>query len=269
MGFLQEAFRRADPVTGDPIQEPRSAEHVTGNSRLKPAEQVDIYRRQYWLRHVDSLLEDYPGVKHILGEDAFEAFCRAYLVAHPPHLPSLRDLGVDIVAFAERYPDFPEGKRAAALEMIRYEFAFVDLFDGADVPPLDPQKLQRLPADAWDRARIVLHPLLVRFRLEYPVHRLRLAAKADEAPPSTLPAPASIHLVLFRRGEVISFEELEPVAFELLSALASGEPLVGACDRIAEALEPAEAEAMGAQVGPWFQRWTTLSWIVDVELPAG
>jgi hypothetical protein len=264
MAFLGEAFRRPEPLLGDAALEPRCAEHVTGNSRLSPAEQVDIYRRQFWLRHVESLTEDYAGVKYLIGEDAFETFLHAYLIAHPPRHPSLRDLGSDIVPFAERYPDFPEAMRTVTLEMIRYENALIDVFDGPDVPPLDPQKLTSLAEDAWERARIVLHPLLRRFRVEYPVHRLRLTSKETdaqiEAPPSSAPA----HIVLFRRDNVIRFEELTPLAFDLLDALARGEPLVGACDRLAAPLAPAEAEGLSAQVGPWFQQWTTLSWIVDV-----
>src|SRR4051794_23791320 len=103
MGFLSETFRRDDPVAGDPAIAERSRVHVAGNDRVTPAEQVDIYRHQFWLRHRDSLLEDYPGLAYVLGEEGFEAFCRAYLRAHPPRTPSLRDLGADIVTFAERW----------------------------------------------------------------------------------------------------------------------------------------------------------------------
>jgi hypothetical protein len=265
MAFLGETFRRPDPVSGCSALEQRCAERVTGNSRLTPAEQVDIYRRQFWLRHLDALAEDYPGTKYLLGEDAFEAFCRAYLASHPPNSPSLRDLGNCVIGFAERYPHFPEATRAAAVEMIRYENAFVDLFDGADVLPLDPQKLATLPPDAWEHARIVLHPLLVRLRVTYPVHRIRLEARGAGQPIPAPLAPAPENLVLYRRDDIIHFEELDPTAFDLLDALARGEPLVSACDRIAKALDPAAAEALGAQVGPWFQQWTALRWIVDID----
>lgn len=277
MAFLGEAFRLPAQLTGDAPAEQRCAEHVSGNSRLSPAEQVDIYRRQFWMRHIDSLTDDYPGMRLLLGEERFEAFCQAYLLAHPPRHPSLRDLGADIVPFAVAFPDFPEAVKAALLEMVRYENALVDVFDGPDVPPLDPQKLAALPEDAWERARIVLHPLVHLFRVEYPVHRLRLLARRADAASTaegatsavTLAAPpekAPTSLVLFRQGTMIRFEEIEPLAFDLLAALGQGEPLVGACERISAALAPAEAEALSAQVGSWFQQWTKLSWIVDVEI---
>jgi hypothetical protein len=266
MSFLAGALRREAPIAGDASIEPACAARVAGNDRLSPAEQADLYRRQFWLRHIDSLREDYPGVLSIVGEGAFEAFCRAYLTAHPPRSPSLRDLGADIAAFAEGYQAFPEDRRAAALEMIRYENSFVDLFDGAEPPPLEARVLQELPPEAWETARIKLHPLLVRHRVVYPVHRMRLAAKAGHEV-AVEPASSPIHLVLYRGRDLrVMFEELEPLAFELLGALADGEALVPACGRLAE--KAGEAEELQAKVGTWFQRWAAAGWIVGVETGA-
>jgi hypothetical protein len=264
--FLEQVFRLPEPIRedADTALAARCAEHVTGNSRLTPAAQVEIYRRGYWSRHLDSLTEDYPGAKHLLGEEAFEAFCRAYLEHHPPSAPSLRDLGADIVTFATGYQGFPEGYAASAREMFRYENAFIDVFDGAEPPPLDPQKLASLPPEAWGMARIGLHPLLVPLRLEYPVHWIRARARASEPRADAPPAPAPASVMIYRRDKMIHFEVLEPLALALLEALWRGEPLGRACEQIARDLDTAAAEALGGQVGPWFQRWTELGFIVDI-----
>jgi hypothetical protein len=271
-GFLSGALRRTEPIAGDPAAVAGARVHVAGNERLRPEEQADIYRRQFWLRHFEALREDYPGLSVLLGDGAFDDFVTAYLVACPPRSYTLRDLGDEIVAFADGYERFGADTRAAALEMVRYEHALVDLFDGPEPPPLDPQKLASLPAGAWETARIVLHPLLVRMRLSYPLHTFRPAAdaavKADADPPP-FPAARPVSVVLFRRDGAIHCDELEPEAYALLAALAEGEPLVPACDRIAAGLEresPMAAEALGEKVGSWFKRWTEQRWIVDVEL---
>ena len=266
MAFLGPAFRRVDPLAGEAASASACAVYVTGNSRLTPAEQVDIYRRQYWLRHLDALGEDYPGVSYLLGEEAVDALLRAYLLAHPPRHPSLRDLGSDIVAFGAGYA-FPEGLGAVAQEMLAYEHAFIDLFDGAEPPPLDPQKLTAIPEGAWERARLVLHPLLVRRRVRFPVHRLRLVAKAeDHAKLTEPPSEAPANLVLYRDDHLIRFEELDETAFALLAALAQGEALGPACEQVAAGLTPEAGEQLGAQVGAWFQEWTARRWIVDVVI---
>src|SRR5262245_22989540 len=88
MAELRDACRSPPPIADDPAASSIARTHVMGNERLTPEAQADIYRRQFWLRHVDSMLEDYPALAHLLGEDAFDAFARAYLVAHPPDRPS-------------------------------------------------------------------------------------------------------------------------------------------------------------------------------------
>jgi hypothetical protein len=267
-GFLAAALRREEPIADDPALATATRVHVAGNDRVSPVEQADIYRGQFWLRHQECLDEDYPGVRALVGQPVFEALVHAYLGAHPPRTPSLRDLGADLLPFAERWGGFPPSLRSAALEMLRYEQRFIDLFDGADPPPLDPAKIQAIPGDAWDRVRVSLHPLLARLHLEYPTHHFRLAAVAAEAGGEPPPPPERepVSLVLYRKGLVIQYDEVEPEALALLDALADGEPLGAACERAAAPLDPAAAEAFAAQVGGWFQDWTAKRWIVDVSL---
>ncbi len=265
--FLVGALQQAASIPDDPALAGAAAAFVTGNDRLSPAEQVDIYRRQFWLRHRGVMEEDFPGLAHLLGEEGFDAFCRGYLAAHPPASQSFRDMVRDVVGFAERWEGFPSPEaRAVALDMARYELALLDVFVGPDAPPLDPAKLEGLPEDAWERARIVLHPLLARLALSYPVHRLRKAWKGGEEAP--VPASASpVHLVLYRAKDLVThFEELSPEAFALLEALSAGEPLVPACERVAEGLSPEAQEALGESVGAWFQQWAALGFVIDVVL---
>lgn len=263
LGFLAASFRSGAPVADDPALAARCAEHVTGNARLTPAQQVDIYRRQYWSRHLGALRDDLPGLRAALGDAAFEALCRAYLEAHPPAAVLMRDLGERLPAFAERYPGFPAGREALARDLIRFELAFVDIFDGLDHPPLDPSKVQDLPEDAWSTARIVLHPLLRRMRLAYPAHEIRAAARAGQPLPPLDPRP--VHLILFRKGVTIHVQELDPLAFALLEALAAGQALVPACEELASGLDEAAVAALGERVQAWFAQWTGWGIIVDVE----
>jgi hypothetical protein len=262
MTFLAGAFLRTRPIPVDGALTVACAARVTGNARLTPAEQTDIYRQQFWLRHIEALREDYPGLVYILGEDGFESYCEAYLAAFPPSAPSLRDLGHAMATFAPSYTGFPPEKQLLAVNMVRYEHAMIDVFDGADPPPLDPETLRTLPDSAWETARILLHPLLVRMQLDYPVHLLRSALRKGDTP--GLPDPATSRIVLFRKHLAVCFEPLEPDAFALLEALGEGEPLVPACNRIAANLSGEAASRLATQVGGWFQQWAAWGWIAGV-----
>jgi hypothetical protein len=261
--FLVSVTRRDTPTTKDPALVEASAQFVTGNDRLSPAEQVEIYRQQFFIRHEEALRDDYPGLQRILGEDATSAFFHRYLEAHPPKTPYIRDLGADLPAFAAKYDGFPAERRDLAVEMARYELELVEVFDGPDVPPLDTAKLSGMSEDDWQTARIVLHPLVVRLSFSYPVHRLRVAIKNGEE--VTLPdAPSPVHLLVFRQDLIPRFEELSPEAYALIGALGEGVPLVPALERVAGALPPERQEYVMSNIGAWFRLWTAWGVVVDI-----
>lgn len=258
-------FRRDAPIDGDPAVEPLARAIAAGNDRVRPEEQLDIYRRQVWMRHRDSLAEDLPGLAHVLGDDAFEELLRAYLLAVPPHDPSLRELPFDLPAFAATYAAFPSGRAALARAMIDYELALIDVFDGPDPAPLRAERVAAVPPAAWETARIVLSPVVRRLALDFPVHTLRRAVRAGDAP--ALPTEATpVHVLVFRKDGVVCFEEIEADASTLLDLLARGVALVPACARLVEGRAEDEVARVSAAVGGWFRRFAELGMFADVEL---
>lgn len=270
--FFTHAFRRATPVVADEAASRTSARFVAGNDRLTPAEQVDIYRRQFWLRHEEALREDFPTLVHVLG-DTWDAFVADYLEAYPPATPNLRDLGASALAFVKQWPKVPPALRPLAEAAARYELAFIDVFDGADPPALDPGRLAALTHEQWERATLVLSPLVVRMHLELPVHELRRRVKelhaSDDDADFDLEAwrrdnARPVHLALFRHELVVHFEELPPDAYALLEALGSGATLLEACASIAEGKDEAAAQDLSRDVGGWFSRWASWGFITDI-----
>jgi hypothetical protein len=263
--YLSDVFQRFVPALGDAAVEARCQEIVSGNARMSPAEQVDVYREQFWLRHRDSLTEDYPALKHVLGEEPFEDFLRAFLKAHPPRTPSLRDIGADILAFAESY-DFAGELRELALDCLRYELAFIEAFDGPDPDPLDAAVIAAVPAEAWNHAVIVMNPCVGRLRLRHAVHHLRFALKAEETPPATPRIEGGVRVALFRQANVVRFEELPSDAFDLLESLASGLPLVPACARLTESRSDEDVARIQGSIGGWFAGWARAGFFARIDL---
>lgn len=253
---LVALFRREDPIAGDAAACARARAIAAGNERVRPEEQLDVYRRQVWMRHRDALGEDLPGLAYVLGDEAFEVFVRAYLRAVPPHDPSLRDLPLDAAAFAAGHP-FPAARAELARAMLDYELALIEVFDGPDPEPLDPGRIGAIPADAWPSARLALSPVVRRLVVTHPVHTLRRAVRAGDAPPlPDVPSPA--HLLVFRKDDVVCFEEIEPDAAALLDALAAGAALGPACEAIVAGRPEGEVARIGAAIGGWFRRFAEL-----------
>ena len=241
--------------------------HLGGNARLSPVEQLEIYREQFFLRHTDSLVEDFPGVGGILGQAAWDELVWAYLATVPPTSYDLAELGVGL-------PDFiasREGleRRELLVDMATLEWNHVLVFSAPDRARLDPAKLASVPERAWERARLEPDPGLRLQRVRYPVVALRrelVAARDDErSEPVPLPEPLPACLAVHRRERLIHHDVLEAPAFELLRAITAGEPLGRACETAA-ARAGVALEELGRGLEGWFGDWAARGYVVDVML---
>jgi hypothetical protein len=228
----------------------------TGSTRLSPIEQLDVYREQFWLRHVACLAEDFPTLQAHVGEARFETLVAAYLHAHPPVHFMLRHLGDDLAQFLG-----DANEDALIVDIARVEWAFVEAFDAPDAPPLDARAVGLIAEHAWPLARIGLHPSLQRLRLAHPAHEMREQHRKKEE--LQRPATTATRLVIYRRDFLLYVEEMDPLAFDLLERLARGEPLGAAGDAVADA--SGRREEVESRIGEWFTRWSALGWIVRVE----
>jgi hypothetical protein len=256
-------FRRRRDLGKDEEARAFAELHIAGNDRLSGVEELEIYREQFWFRHTDSLVEDFPGVGGIIGQEAWQRLVEEYLDEHPPLSSTLRDLGDRLPAFIQTRTWLAE--RALTYDMARLEWAHVEVFDAEDVPRLDPAKLATVPEDAWETARLVSDPGLRVLHFEYPVVALRqelLKAKTSEtsiALPDRRPNDVAVH----RRLYLIHHDALSPDAFALLSRLATGTPLGQACAEAAASVG-ISVEALGQNLEAWFADWARRGYLVDV-----
>jgi len=244
-----------------------AADRLTGNDRLEPVEQLEIYREQFWLRHTASLVEDFPGVGGILGQTDWERLVEGYLQMYTPRSWTLRELGRSFPAYVARFPDLAHQRLCS--DMARLEWAFIELFDAADCPPLDLSKLATLPSGVLETGQIILNPALKLLEVSYPVADLRMQLlesrrNGSAASGVEIPDPLAQQLVLYRAEDRRLYHRpISPEAFSLLSALDRRLSLVAACEHALTAW-PEHAERLQQNVAGWFQSWAQRGWIVDV-----
>lgn len=259
---MAEAIRRPESLLDDPSMRAACDDVIAASGRLSPVEQLEIYREQFFFRHIDALVEDFPGVRHLVGPDRFHELAVAYLGAHPPTSFTLRDLGDRFAAFLREQRALE--RHALVCDMANVEWAFVEVFDAPHAPRLDPARLAAVPEGAWNDVVLALHPTLRLVRVEHPVHRLREAILAGDAP--ALPDPAPACLALFRDDLQIRYDELDPACFALVETLARATPLGPACDAVATRFFAAAPASVPALLQAWFARLMALGLIVDLRL---
>src|SRR5580693_7235917 len=116
-------------VAGDRVDPKAPVDYIKPNDRLTSLERLEIYSRSYWYRLLDSLWEDFPGLRAVLGQRAFHRLSRAYLADCPSQSFTMRDLGSRLEGWLRRNPRYAGSRQALALDMVRLEWAHIEAFD--------------------------------------------------------------------------------------------------------------------------------------------
>jgi hypothetical protein len=260
------------PLTEDDRTAEESAEYIKPNDRLTSIERLEIYNRQYWFRIIDSLYEDFPGLRAVIGDRAFDRVVKAYLTECPSQSFSLRNLGSRLGGWLEKNPGYAGAKLAASLDMVHLEWAEIEAFDGPARKPVGPEDLIELSPDL----RFSLQPYITLLELGYPVDELRLRVNRASAEQTTASNAVVKHgkralqratrlkaeqvfLAVHRHEGSAYFRRLTAEEFRLLSELRGGRS-------IAEAIEMAFAEtaspdAVLETLETCFATWTELGWL--------
>ena len=149
-------------------------EIVKPNDRLTSVERLEIYNRVYWFRLLSSMMDDFPGLRAIIGDEKFEQVVLGYLTELPSRSFTLRDLGSRLESWLREHPEFIAGHERMALDMVRLEWADIEAYDAAEFPILTPGELASMGEDPTfrlqpyvqllDLARISVDELLLKVR---------------------------------------------------------------------------------------------------------
>jgi hypothetical protein len=240
------------------------------NARLSAFERIEIYNRMYWFRTLDSLHEDLPGVRAVLGGRKFLRLIEAYLVKNPSRSFTLRDLPARLEGFIRATPRLSAPRPALAADMAAFEWAQVECFDSAARPVMTTDDLADYPPA---KLKLGLQPHLRLLALHHPVDDYAMAARqnalradtsnaVDNVPQDKTgcvaaalrrPKRARTFLAVYRRAGRIVHQRLEPPAYKILIALRAGRTLP-------QAVAGAGRGVTAAQVGEWFATWMKLGW---------
>jgi Putative DNA-binding domain len=271
---LTPAERMRHRAPGGGRMDAYTAGLIRPNDRLTSFERLEIYNRQYWFRLLSSMIEDFPGLRAILGGARFESMCKAYLTDCPSRSFTLRNLGSNLETWLLKHPKWTHNKHMLALDMVRLEWADIEAFDGEAKAAL---RFEDLNGTAGPNLALNIQPHVQLLKVHYPVDDLLLQVKSgedtvdfasnavrDRRKRSKLRAvaklkPAQVFLVVHRRDFAVYFRRVKPEEFALLSSLRSGKT-IGRSIELAFRKSSLPAAGRGESVQHWFQTWATLGW---------
>jgi hypothetical protein len=248
-------------------------EQVVRPSRaLSGLERLEIYNRGYYARLVECLRDEFPVLKHALGDEAFDQFAVAYLRECPSRSYTLNQLGASFPRYLAESRPGAAGAGASwpdfLIDLATLELTYNEVFDGPGVegqPLLNADLLQAIAPDRWTEARIVPVCCLRLLSLRYPAHKYFAGVRKKRDP--RFPSPADTFLAVTRRRYIVRRYELCCSQFILLSALAAGQPVGQAIGAMAEAAN-ADMDELAAKLNQWFYNWTAEGLFQGIALPA-
>ena len=251
-----------------------AAKLIAPNDRLTSIERLEIYRRSYWFRVLDSLHDDFPGLHAVLGKRAFDRLSRAYLTDCPSQSFSLRDLGSRLEGWLRRNPRYAASTEALALDMVRLEWAHIEAFDSAAEKVLGPEDLLELGPNF----RAALQPYIRLLALDYPVDRLRIqvnrATEEHGTASNALPTRKHrsltrrltrlkcepIYLAVHRVNFTVYYRRIAVEEFRLLNALREGQS-IGRAIRTGFTNSSVSSGRRPSMLENWFAAWSELGWL--------
>ena len=254
------------------------AKLVKPSRTLQPLERVEIYNRMYWFRLLDSLAQDFPGLRALLGDKKFWQLAERYIAACPSRSFTLRDLGSRLERYIARHRSLVGPHQAAARDLVRFEWAQIVAFDGPSRPRLKKRALVGVTAA---KLRLSVQPYLTLLSCRHPVDEYVLAVKRDGAlrteasnavsdragvtgEVARLERCGELHIVVHRVDNQLYYKRLEPQAARALRAIREGRTLTEACAR-AFARSSLDAAEQAEKVREWFALWMRLGWLTAFE----
>jgi hypothetical protein len=255
-----------------------AASFIAPNSRLTAFERLEIYNRQYWLRVLGSLAEDFMAVRALVGAERFHEMSVAYLTTHPSRSFTLRNLGSKVVEWLIANPQWTGRRHALAVDLAKIEWAFVEAFDNGEHTPLTLDQIATLDGSS----RLALQPHVQLLALNYPADDIALALHAkdkkqtseagvrhedDEEQPVRLPRVrrrptwVAAHRVDFN----VYYRRMDREEYQTLAEIQDGRTLAEALDAGFAGSKLADARRPG-RVQKWFTTWAELGWICAQDL---
>lgn len=236
----QDAFRQALLDPGSAV--PPGLVNPDGAPATK---RFDVYRNNVVVSLIEALKTAFPAIAMLLGAENFQRLASLYVRQHPPSSPLMMFYGEDMPGFLEGFA--PLAKLPYLADLARLELALRHSYHAEDASPLDPTRLQDLPADRLMAARLRFAPTVRLCRSRYPIASLW---RHHMTPDAAEPKPGGQNVLVIRPEFDPDLTVLPPGGGTFVSALIRGV-------RFGEALEAT------TQAAPEFDLSATLGLLIS------
>ncbi len=209
-----------------------------------------IYQNAYRGRLIEALKLNYPVLRLVMGDEAFDVMALRFVDEHPSRRRSIRWFGEYLETFLRAAPDCLA--HPALFDLARLEWALCLAFDAADTPVLAADALGHISADAWSELVFRLHPSVHLLELDWEIEPTLQALIDDETSETEAPVYSPHGSVVWRMGLGPRWRVLSIAELECLRAIEAGRNFAALCELSAS---HTDARSAASNIAQLLQGW--------------
>ncbi|WP_095081138.1 DNA-binding domain-containing protein [Pseudomonas sp. Irchel s3h17] len=226
------------------------ARTLTGGPTLDVETGLAIYHNAYQARLQDVLRDDFPAIRHWLGDAEFDQLTAQYVRQNPSAHYSLRWLGSGFEAFIRIH--LVEAQGAPLAELAHLEWAFTLAFDAAEHEPLTMESMASLSPEEWPALQLGFRPCVQWLECGFNSVALWRSVKDGTEFPGRRKLDAPQVVVVWRAGLICHYRSLPPdEAWALSGMVKEGWNFAELCAQ----LTVNYGEGAPLQAVTWLKQW--------------
>ena len=233
---------------------------VTRGPQLSAVDRLQIYHYAYHARLSECLGDDFPAVKHAIGDAGFTRLCRTYINAHPSRHPNLNGFGAHFPTFLTQGKT-RLGQRATLADLAHLEWALVEVLHAQAAPTFDVAALQRIPLERWASMRLRPSATVKLLQFSHPVNAWFQSWREDRA--GALPRRGWSATAVYRQGFRVWRMDLTPPMHAILTSLFAGKTLGKALE--SAAADHGDPQRLVSDLQAWFSEWVSGGFFAAVD----
>lgn len=225
---------------------------IREHGKLKSVERLEIYANMYFYRLLDSLKEDFPALLIYLGKDQFHNLVTDYLIEFPSTHYSLRYVGVHMEGFITKSSLVDTSPML--VDLVKLEWALLDLFDAEDSKPLTLNDLQSLSPEDWSTLSLKSIPAFKIIECSWPVDLIRQELLNDGISNSNVAETSPFHLLIWRKDLQMTYRRALSHEVDFLKILQENTSFEKLCE---EAISLTDTDSAIPIIQRMMSQWAT------------
>lgn len=195
---------------------------IVGPPGKKADKRFNVYRNNVIVGLVNSLVDIFPAIHRLVGDEFFRAMAAVFARQEPPASPLLFEYGTGFPTFLEHFE--PVQKLVYLPDVARFEVVWLEAFHAADMPVLQADALAAIAPENLADTRFIRHPTAQVVRSMYASVSILSASRSAEGLSHIDPMACEDGLIS-RSNYDVEIRNLPPGAAVFLQQLMDGEGL--------------------------------------------